>query len=139
MRRLKAADVGVAMGLSGRMFPVTRPTSCYRRQLRALSQPLKKVAACSTTSGSLQPTYHVERPRTRALFAFVLLRIPLPLTIIQVLAVTSARTCCRRSVSGPNALDPEVMRRPPRTKHHRLIDYGLIVVYLPLASELWRR
>jgi magnesium-transporting ATPase (P-type) len=58
--------------------------------------------------------------------AFVLLRIPLPLTIIQVLAVDLGTDMVPALGLGAEPPDPEVMRRSPRAKHDHLIDYGLL-------------
>jgi sodium/potassium-transporting ATPase subunit alpha len=58
--------------------------------------------------------------------AFVLLRIPLPLIIIQVLAVDLGTDMVPALGLGAEPPDPEVMIRPPRGKHDRLIDYRLL-------------
>ena len=58
--------------------------------------------------------------------AFVLLRIPLPLTIIQVLAVDLGTDMVPALGLGAEPPDAEVMLRPPRAKHDRLIDYDLL-------------
>ena len=112
---LKAADVGVAMGISG--TDVSRHAAdivLSTTTSPASSRPSKKVAACSTTSGSSRPT--CSRPMSRSscrYLAFVLLRIPLPLTIIQVLAVDLGTDMLPALGLGAERPDPEVMSRPP--------------------------
>jgi sodium/potassium-transporting ATPase subunit alpha len=57
--------------------------------------------------------------------AFALFRIPLPLTPIQILAIdmgTDSLTALGLGVEKP---DPQVMRRPPRPQHERLINWPL--------------
>src|SRR6185369_12885998 len=66
--------------------------------------------------------------------AFVLLRIPLPLTIIQVLAVDLGTDMVPALGLGAEPPDPEVMFRSPRAKGDRLIDGRLLGrVYLLLG------
>jgi magnesium-transporting ATPase (P-type) len=57
--------------------------------------------------------------------AFVLFKIPLPLTPVQLLAVdmgTDSLTALGLGVERP---DPQVMRRPPRPQHERLLNWPL--------------
>jgi magnesium-transporting ATPase (P-type) len=58
--------------------------------------------------------------------AFVLLRIPLPLTIIQVLAVDLGTDMLPALGLGAEPPDAGVMSKPPRSKQNRLIDYTLL-------------
>jgi sodium/potassium-transporting ATPase subunit alpha len=133
---LKAADVGVAMGLSG--TDVSRHAAdivllddnfasivTAIEEGRGVFDNIRKFTTYVLTSNV---------PELVPYLAFVLLRIPLPLTIIQVLAVDLGTDMLPALGLGAERPDPEVMRRPPRTKHHRLIDYGLIRrVYLLLG------
>lgn len=57
--------------------------------------------------------------------AFVLFKIPLPLTPIQILAIdmgTDSLTALGLGVERPA---PKVMRRPPRSQHERLLNWPL--------------
>ncbi len=57
--------------------------------------------------------------------AFVLFKIPLPLTPVQLLAIdmgTDSLTALGLGVERPN---PQVMRRPPRPQHERLLNWPL--------------
>ncbi|MGA9165220.1 MAG: cation-translocating P-type ATPase C-terminal domain-containing protein, partial [Thiobacillus sp.] len=58
--------------------------------------------------------------------AFVLFRIPLPLTIIQILAVDLGTDMLPALALGAEKPDPDVMRRPPRARSERLLSWGLI-------------
>ncbi|MES1997821.1 MAG: cation transporting ATPase C-terminal domain-containing protein, partial [Pseudomonadota bacterium] len=58
--------------------------------------------------------------------AFVLLRIPLPLTIIQILAVDLGTDMLPALGLGAEKPDPGVMKRPPRPRRERLITWPLL-------------
>jgi magnesium-transporting ATPase (P-type) len=58
--------------------------------------------------------------------AFVLFRIPLPLTIIQILAVDLGTDMLPALALGAEKPDPDVMRRPPRARNERLLSWNLI-------------
>jgi magnesium-transporting ATPase (P-type) len=57
----------------------------------------------------------------------VLLRIPLPLTIIQILAVDLGTDMLPALALGAEKPDPSVMHRPPRARNERLLSWGLLV------------
>ncbi|MCC6715471.1 MAG: cation transporting ATPase C-terminal domain-containing protein, partial [Gammaproteobacteria bacterium] len=58
--------------------------------------------------------------------AFVLLRIPLPLTIVQILAVDLGTDMVPALALGAERPDPAVMQRPPRPRDERLMHWPLI-------------
>jgi magnesium-transporting ATPase (P-type) len=58
--------------------------------------------------------------------AFVLFRIPLPLTIIQILAVDLGTDMLPALALGAEKPDPGVMHRPPRPRTQRLLSWGLM-------------
>ena len=58
--------------------------------------------------------------------AFVLFRIPLPLTIIQILAVDLGTDMLPALALGAEKPDPGVMHRPPRARNERLLSWGLL-------------
>jgi len=57
--------------------------------------------------------------------AFVLLPIPLPLTPIQILAVDMGTDSLTTLGLGVEKPAPDVMRRPPRPQHERLLNWPL--------------
>ena len=59
--------------------------------------------------------------------AFVLFKIPLPLTIIQILAVDLGTDMLPALALGAEKPDPDVMRRPPRPRNERLLSWGLLL------------
>jgi sodium/potassium-transporting ATPase subunit alpha len=133
---LKAADVGVAMGISG------TDVSRHAADIVLLDDNFASiVAAIEEGRGVFDnirkfTTYVLTSnvPELVPYLAFVLLRIPLPLTIIQVLAVDLGTDMVPALGLGAEPPDAEVMFRPPRAKQDRLIDYGLLGrVYLQLG------
>ena len=58
--------------------------------------------------------------------AFVLFRIPLPLTILQILAVDLGTDMLPALALGAEKPDPGVMQRPPRARNERLLSWGLL-------------
>jgi magnesium-transporting ATPase (P-type) len=58
--------------------------------------------------------------------AFVLFRIPLPLTIVQILAVDLGTDMLPALALGAEPPSPQVMRRPPRARNERLLDARLL-------------
>jgi magnesium-transporting ATPase (P-type) len=67
--------------------------------------------------------------------AFALARVPLALTIVQILAVDLGTDLMPALGLGAEAPDPEVMRRPPRGTDERLLTPGLLIrSYLFLGS-----
>ena len=64
--------------------------------------------------------------------AFVLFRIPLPLTVIQILAVDLGTDMVPALALGAEKPAPQLMSRPPRPKGERLLSWPLLA-----RSYLW--
>jgi magnesium-transporting ATPase (P-type) len=58
--------------------------------------------------------------------AFVVFRIPLPLTIIQILAVDLGTDLLPALALGAEKPDPVLMHRPPRARGERLMSWSLL-------------
>ena len=56
---------------------------------------------------------------------FVLFRIPLPLTVMQILAVDLGTDTLPALGLGAEKPDPETMQQPPRPLAERLLNWGL--------------
>jgi calcium-translocating P-type ATPase len=133
---LKAADVGVAMGISG------TDVSRHAADIVLLDDNFASIVAAIEEGRGVFDNIHKfttyvltsNVPELVPYLAFVLLRIPLPLTIIQVLAVDLGTDMVPALGLGAEPPDAEVMFRPPRAKGDRLIDRGLLGrVYLLLG------
>jgi calcium-translocating P-type ATPase len=126
---LKKADIGIAMGLSG--TDVARESAdmillddnfativAAIEEGRAVFANIRKFLTYILTSNV---------PELVPYLAFVLFKIPLPLTIIQILAVDLGTDMLPGLALGAERPNPSVMRRPPRTERERLVDLPLIV------------
>ncbi|MDO8292609.1 MAG: cation-transporting P-type ATPase [Gallionella sp.] len=133
---LKCADVGIAMGLSG--TDVAKESAdiillddnfasivAAIEEGRAVFDNLRKFLTYILTSNI---------PELVPYLAFVLFRIPLPLTIIQILAVDLGTDMLPALALGAEKPDADTMLRPPRPRSERLLNWGsLLRAYLFLG------
>jgi magnesium-transporting ATPase (P-type) len=126
---LRAADIGVAMGRGG--TEVARAASdlvllddnfativAAIEEGRAVYQNIRKFLTYILTSNI---------PELVPYLAFVLFRIPLPLTIIQILAVDLGTDMVPALALGAEPPHPGLMREPPRPRGERLLTRGLLL------------
>jgi calcium-translocating P-type ATPase len=134
---LRAADIGIAMGVSG--TDVAREASDLIllddnfasivdavEEGRAVFENIRKFLTYILTSNV---------PELIPYLAFAFARVPLALTVIQILAVDLGTDMVPALGLGAEPPDPGVMRRPPRTRRDRLLTPGLLVrAYLFLGA-----
>ncbi len=126
---LRAADIGVAMGRGG--TEVAREAAdlvllddnfativAAIEEGRAVYQNIRKFLTYILTSNI---------PELVPYLAFVLFRIPLPLTVIQILAVDLGTDMLPALALGAEPPHPGLMREPPRPRGQRLLTTGLIL------------
>jgi calcium-translocating P-type ATPase len=126
---LRAADIGVAMGQSG--TDVAREAAdlvllddhfativAAVEEGRAVYQNLRKFMTYILTSNI---------PEMVPYLAFVLFKIPLPLTVIQILAVDLGTDMLPALALGAEPPHPGLMREPPRKRGERLLTRGLLL------------
>ncbi len=126
---LKCADVGIAMGISG--TDVAKESAdiillddnfasivAAIEEGRAVYDNLRKFLTYILTSNI---------PEIVPYLAFVLFKIPLPLTIIQILAVDLGTDMLPALALGAEKPDPDTMRRPPRPRGERLLNRGAVL------------
>jgi sodium/potassium-transporting ATPase subunit alpha len=131
---LKSAHIGIAMGLSG--TDVARSAADMIllddhfasivnaiEEGRAVFENLRKFLTYILTSNI---------PELVPYLAYVLLGVPLPLTIIQILAVDLGTDLLPALALGAEPPDAAVMRRPPRPAAERLLSWGVL-----LRAYLW--
>ena len=125
---LKRADIGIAMGVVG--TDVARESAdmillddnfasivSAIDEGRAVFQNIRKFLTYILTSNV---------PEIVPYLAFVLFRIPLPLTVIQILAVDLGTDMLPALALGAEKPAPETMRLAPRGAGERLLSWGLV-------------
>ena len=126
---LKTADIGIAMGISG--TDVAKEAA----DLILLDDNFASIVAAIEEGRAVFDnirkflTYILSSniPEVVPYLAFVLFRIPLPLTIIQILAVDLGTDMLPALALGAEKPDPVVMQRPPRARNERLLSWGMLV------------
>ena len=137
---LKCADVGIAMGISGTdvakesadiiLLDDNFATIVFAiEEGRAVFDNLRKFLVYILTHNVAELVPYL---------AFVLFRIPLPLTVIQILAIDLGTDTLPALALGAEKPDAETMRRPPRSPGERLLSWSVLMrAYLflgPLES-----
>jgi len=125
---LKTADIGIAMGIAG--TDVAKEAA----DLILLDDNFASIVAAIEEGRAVFEnirkflTYILSSniPELVPYLAYVLFRIPLPLTIIQILAVDLGTDMLPALALGAEKPDPGVMSRPPRARGERLLSWGLI-------------
>jgi calcium-translocating P-type ATPase len=126
---LRAANVGIAMGATGTdvareaadMILVDDNFATIVNAVeegRAVFDNVRKFLTYILTSNV---------PEIVPYIVFVLARIPLPLTIIQILAVDLGTDIVPALGLGAERPEPGVMQRPPRPAQQRLLDLRLLL------------
>jgi calcium-translocating P-type ATPase len=125
---LKTADIGIAMGIAG--TDVAKEAA----DLILLDDNFASIVAAIEEGRAVFEnirkflTYILSSniPELMPYLAFVLFRIPLPLTIIQILAVDLGTDMLPALALGAEKPDPGVMSRPPRARGERLLSWDLL-------------
>jgi len=126
---LKQADIGIAMGGDG--TDVAREAAhmvllddnfativAAIEEGRAVFANIRKFMTYILTSNI---------PELAPYLAFMLFKIPLPLTVIQILAVDLGTDMLPALALGAERPDPALMQQPPRARHARLLDRALLL------------
>jgi sodium/potassium-transporting ATPase subunit alpha len=125
---LKKADIGIAMGLTGTDVAKEAADMILLddnfagivnaiEEGRAVFGNLRKFIAYILTSNI---------PELVPYLAFALFGIPLPLTIIQILAVDLGTDMVPALGLGADPPDPECMKKPPRSRREKLLTWPLM-------------
>jgi sodium/potassium-transporting ATPase subunit alpha len=125
---LKSAHIGIAMGLSGTDVAKSAADMILLddnfasivnaiEEGRAVFDNIRKFLTYILTSNI---------PELAPFLVYVLLRVPLPLTIIQILAVDLGTDMFPALALGAERPDPGVMRQPPRPAQERLLSWSLV-------------
>ena len=133
---LRCADIGIAMGISG--TDVAKEAAdivllddhfativIAIEEGRAVYDNLRKFLTYILTHNVAELVPYL---------AFALFKVPLPLTVIQILAIDLGTDTLPALALGAEKPDPDIMRRPPRLPSERLLSWGLLMrVYLYLG------
>jgi calcium-translocating P-type ATPase len=125
---LRAADIGIAMGIAG--TDVAREAA----DLVLLDDDFASIVAAIEEGRAVYDnirkflTYILTSnvPEVVPYLAFALLRVPLALTVIQILAVDLGTDMLPALALGAERPDPETLRRPPRRPQERMLDAPLL-------------
>ena len=126
---LRKADVGIAMGLSG--TDVARESADMVLLDDNFASIVAAIEEGRTVFSNIRNflTYILTSnvPEIIPYLAFVLLRIPLPLTIIQILAVDLGTDMLPALGLGAEKPGPGIMKSPPRSQTDRLLNRPLLI------------
>ena len=125
---LKAADVGVAMGRSG--SDVAREAA----RMVLLDDDFGTIVAAIEEGRAVRDNvrkfityiFSSNVPEIVPFLGFVLLGIPLPLTILQILAVDLGTDMLPALALGAERPSPDLMKRPPRARSERILDAAVL-------------
>ncbi|MHB8176044.1 MAG: cation transporting ATPase C-terminal domain-containing protein, partial [Thermoleophilia bacterium] len=146
---LKTADIGVAMGISG--TDVAKEAATIVLTDDNFASIVGAVEEGRVVYDNMKKflTYifaHLS-PEVVPFVAFVLLRVPLPLTVMQILAIDLGTETLPALALGVERAEPDILKRPPRSRQERLVDrhmlfhtwifLGLIEAALVMAGYFW--
>ncbi|MFH1025820.1 MAG: cation-transporting P-type ATPase, partial [Nitrospirota bacterium] len=126
---LKKADIGVAMGISG--TDVAKEASDMILLDDNFATIVNAVEEGRTVYENIKKfiTYIFASniPEAVPYLAYIMLRIPLPLTVIQILAVDLGTDMLPALALGAEKPTPGIMNQPPRKMTERLLNFPLIL------------
>ncbi|MDP2157151.1 MAG: cation-transporting P-type ATPase, partial [Nitrospirota bacterium] len=125
---LKKADIGIAMGISG--TDVAKEASDMILLDDNFATIVNAVEEGRTVYENIRKfiTYIFASniPEAVPYLAYILLKIPLPLTIMQILAVDLGTDMLPALALGTEKPTTAVMQQPPRSRDARLLDFSVL-------------
>ena len=125
---LKRADIGIAMGASGtdvarEAADMVLTDDNFASIVAAIEEGR---AVYDNIRRFITYIFASNIPEMVPFILFVMLGIPLPLTILQILAIDLGTDLAPALALGSEPPEPDVMDRPPRPRNKRLLDISLI-------------
>ena len=125
---LKAADIGVAMGIAGTDVAKDAAEMILTddnfasivnaiEEGRAVYDNIKRFVTYILASNI---------PEVFPFLLYVIAKVPLPLTVMQILAVDLGTDLVPALALGTEAPEPGIMNRPPRSQKERLLSFRLL-------------
>jgi magnesium-transporting ATPase (P-type) len=126
---LKAADIGVAMGLRGSEVAKEAAVMVITDDnFASIVSAVREGRAIYANIGKFVTYIFASNvPELVPFLASVLLGIPLPLTVMQILAVDLGTDLLPALALGGERPEPGVMDRPPRARSQRLLSGGRLL------------
>jgi P-type Ca2+ transporter type 2C len=126
---LKVADIGVAMGIAGTDVAKEAADMILTddnfasivhaiEEGRAVYDNIRRFVAYIFTSNI---------PELVPFVLFVLFKVPLALTVMQILAIDLGTDMLPALALGTEAPEPGIMNRPPRSQNERMLGPGLLI------------
>jgi sodium/potassium-transporting ATPase subunit alpha len=126
---LRAADIGIAMGVNG--TDVAREAAQIVLLDDNFASIVGGIAEGRTIFGNIRKfTNYVlvsNGPEILPYLLYILFPIPLALTVIQILVIDLGTDIIPSMALGQEPPDPDVMSRPPRRRDERLLNGALMV------------
>ncbi len=125
---LKKADIGIAMGISGtdvakEAADVILLDDNFATIVNAVEEGR---AVYENIRKFISYIFSSNIPEIVPYIAYALLKIPLPLTVMQILAVDLGTDMLPALALGAEKPTPDLMKQPPRKPDERLLNFGLL-------------
>jgi P-type Ca2+ transporter type 2C len=126
---LKSADIGIAMGIAG--TDVAKEAADMILTDDNFASIVSAIEEGRAVFDNIRRfiTYILASniPEAIPFIAMVLFKIPLPLTVMQILAVDLGTDMLPALALGTEPPEPGIMNRPPRPKNERLLNFKVLV------------
>ncbi len=139
---LKAADIGIAMGKSG--TDVARASAQIILLDDNFASIVSGIEEGRTVFQNIRKfTNYVlvsNGPEIIPYLLYILLPVPLALTVIQILSIDLGTDIIPSMALGQEPAEPEVMEQPPRARNFHLLSRGLVMhsyLFLGLLEAAW--
>lgn len=126
---LKSADIGIAMGIAG--TDVAKEAADMILTDDNFASIVSAIEEGRAVFDNIRRfiTYILASniPEAIPFIAMVLFKIPLPLTVMQILAVDLGTDMLPALALGTEPPEPGIMNRPPRPRNERLLNFKVLV------------